>query len=906
MKANRSSIHTAEDSDIVGLLRGLNKRVGSLERRRSLAFSSIDRGSLRVREDGSINFVEADGTETALDGSLPGDVTGLTLDSGVTDNVVYIDASWTEPSTGAVDYDVELEEVGFGVVRIERTVNTSMRLSPVKGDTEHNVRVYARNRIGRSGPVAEATIQTVAAPSAGGATTAPGQVVNLRVGAGLRTLTAAWDRLPEAEWYEVQRDTVNTFDSADLVTEEVGGALATWGEVAPDTYYVRARGVNDVGAGAWSATVSGSVRGVESTDLAEILIGGSNAVEDSSFESNSQAGWWIYGDVAIAVNSATSRTGGYALDVSRSGTTNGYGGAGRTLTLGDELPNLDPGAPVYSSVWVYAPSAMAGKTVDYAIKFEGGANADSETADTFTLVEGWQRLSHYRELDYADRTGVVSMVQITADWADTDTVTIDDHQVELSEVLTPYAPKPLELRPGSVGETQISDSAITTPKLAAGSIVAGKIAADAVGANEIAADSVDATHIAAGTIDSDHIVTGGLDAGVITFGTMHGDRIDVGTLHGDRLVADTVDANALTTSTLSARTITLGSNGVFRAGRTTSPFHYLTISDVGIKFYRDGTDAFTGGTLTANMDVSTGDVEFNDVSVTGSFFSSSVVDGRTQSIEINPDATGWGADVIHFSTGHAEETTPGAVHTGVYENVSTDALTHQGLVGMTSPEFGGEYGQMVLKAQSSDLSYPSMVQISGALTEFRYASGDTNVVFEIDKSSDRIVMRSGTVLFSSGTLLRSTGSARLPADTLVSDEPVFNDGAMLSRSSTMAVTGGTWNDAVWETIERNSSGDFTMKSTGIEVPRNGRYLVIGQIRANWSAGSPNHMSLLVNGVGTSESVQESWYNVGSGHYQRIIGELDLVATETVNFNIYPNADGNIGAPSFLQVIYIGP
>ena len=65
---------------------------------------------------------------------------------------------------------------------------------------------------------------------------------------------------------------------------------------------------------------------------------------------------------------------------------------------------------------------------------------------------------------------------------------------------------------GQITATQITDNAITTPKLAAGSVVAGKIAANAVTANEIAANSVTTAKIQAGAVTATEIAAGAVTA----------------------------------------------------------------------------------------------------------------------------------------------------------------------------------------------------------------------------------------------------------------------------------------------------------------------------------------------------------------------------------------------------------
>jgi hypothetical protein len=73
---------------------------------------------------------------------------------------------------------------------------------------------------------------------------------------------------------------------------------------------------------------------------------------------------------------------------------------------------------------------------------------------------------------------------------------------------------------GQITSTQITDSAITTPKLAAGSVVAGKVAAGAITAGTIAANAVTAGTIAANAVTATTIATNAVTAGKISAGSI--------------------------------------------------------------------------------------------------------------------------------------------------------------------------------------------------------------------------------------------------------------------------------------------------------------------------------------------------------------------------------------------------
>jgi len=68
---------------------------------------------------------------------------------------------------------------------------------------------------------------------------------------------------------------------------------------------------------------------------------------------------------------------------------------------------------------------------------------------------------------------------------------------------------------GEITSTQITDSAITSPKIATNAIIAGKIAAGVITSTEIAADTITAGNIAVGAITASELSAGAVTAGKI-------------------------------------------------------------------------------------------------------------------------------------------------------------------------------------------------------------------------------------------------------------------------------------------------------------------------------------------------------------------------------------------------------
>lgn len=119
----------------------------------------------------------------------------------------------------------------------------------------------------------------------------------------------------------------------------------------------------------------------------------------------------------------------------------------------------------------------------------------------------------------------------------------------------------------------------------------------AVGVTTITPNAITTGMIQTGQINSDHIISTGI----------HGTKITFDTLDGDRILANTLDADKIKTSEIYSAVITVELGGMLRIGRSSSPFHYMTLDDSGLKFYRNGTAAFTGGgNPAAEFNVSTG------------------------------------------------------------------------------------------------------------------------------------------------------------------------------------------------------------------------------------------------------------------------------------------------------------
>jgi predicted phage tail protein len=140
---------------------------------------------------------------------------------------------------------------------------------------------------------------------------------------------------------------------------------------------------------------------------------------------------------------------------------------------------------------------------------------------------------------------------------------------------------------GQIVSTQITDGAISTPKLAAGAVTAGtiaagaittaKLAAGAVTANELGADAVTAVKIAAGAITTAKLAAGAVTAselgansvtaaaiaaGAITTAKITAGAVTATELAADAVTATKIAAGAITTAKLAAGAVTAATLGV--------------------------------------------------------------------------------------------------------------------------------------------------------------------------------------------------------------------------------------------------------------------------------------------------------------------------------------------------------
>ena len=164
-----------------------------------------------------------------------------------------------------------------------------------------------------------------------------------------------------------------------------------------------------------------------------------------------------------------------------------------------------------------------------------------------------------------------------------------------------------EIAAGAVGETQLSDNAVTGVKIAADAVTAAKIAANAITAAKIAANAITAAKIAANAITANKIDAGAVTAEKITSDAITADKIAAGAITATKIqsgsiIGDHISAGAVTTAKLAAETITLGGELKVVGGAVTlsgdglkvaeGDGSYTLFDQKGVTFYDENAKAY--------------------------------------------------------------------------------------------------------------------------------------------------------------------------------------------------------------------------------------------------------------------------------------------------------------------------
>lgn len=169
---------------------------------------------------------------------------------------------------------------------------------------------------------------------------------------------------------------------------------------------------------------------------------------------------------------------------------------------------------------------------------------------------------------------------------------------------------------GQITATQITDGAVTTPKLDAGAVTAAKIAALTITANELAANAVTTGKLDAGAVTTPKLAAGAVTANELAANSVIAGKVAAAAISTTQLAAGAVTAGKISVTSLASITadlgaitagsVTLDSAGYIKGGQTgynTGTGFWLGYSGGTYKFsIGDGTKGFTwdGSALTIN------------------------------------------------------------------------------------------------------------------------------------------------------------------------------------------------------------------------------------------------------------------------------------------------------------------
>lgn len=221
----------------------------------------------------------------SVDTTPPSAPTGVTVSSALDSSDpsggrAYIDVSWSAvAATDLQNYSVRYSTgTDWQYIDVpEGVLNT--RINGLRPDTAYNVAVAAVDFAGNSSSYANAGTYPITTAED---TTAPSAPTGVTVGAGVTTMTVLWTENTEGDvvggrgYYDIQLDTVNTFNSGNLITKQNSGTIVSFSNLTSNTtYYTRVRAVDASGnAGSYSSIVSGTPRYVANADIQAGTING--------------------------------------------------------------------------------------------------------------------------------------------------------------------------------------------------------------------------------------------------------------------------------------------------------------------------------------------------------------------------------------------------------------------------------------------------------------------------------------------------------------------------------------------------------------------------------------------------------------------------------------------------------
>lgn len=189
--------------------------------------------------------------------------TGLNLATGAFYDRTYIDVDWDPMLNAGGGYHVHvMRKTGPGTYDLPHVVNTygsSVRVEPLDPNTTYGVKVAAVTALGREG-----AFTAVSEITTGQDSTLPPAPVGVTVARGATTVLVKYTPLTKAQaedvangqgMYEVEIDTVNTFDSVNYRMQRGTDQIIAFNDIITSAnWYARVRAIDSSGnSGTWSA-----------------------------------------------------------------------------------------------------------------------------------------------------------------------------------------------------------------------------------------------------------------------------------------------------------------------------------------------------------------------------------------------------------------------------------------------------------------------------------------------------------------------------------------------------------------------------------------------------------------------------------------------------------------------------
>lgn len=431
--------------------------------------------------------------------------------------------------------------------------NTQYVITGITPADVYNIKVRAINELGvRSDFV---SIEGIAE----GDTTPPAVPENLTAVGGLREITLSWTNPSDADFYyvEIWENTVDTFGSATKIAVSTSDFFVRTGLGYDVTKYYWIKAVD------YSGNISTNTTSVQATTL----FVDSDAFSDEVNNLFAEAG--AYGIEPVASLPATGDFIGQIKLRTSDNTLHRWTGSAWTddiftiteasVTAASFAAGIEPVSVVASlpSASGYTGPQVVFLTTDQKLYRYDSSVPEFRSAIAAVDIDGTLAAANFS--NSLRPIEVVASLPSTGNFEGRQVYLTSDNKLYRhtgTDWTTAVAVDDLS---GQIVSTQISDDAITTPKLASGSVTADAISAGSIQSAAISSGAVTAGKVAAGAIEADNltsnsVVSGKIAAGAISSsalfvdGVIQGSHIQASTIQGSKIAANTITGGLIAAS----------------------------------------------------------------------------------------------------------------------------------------------------------------------------------------------------------------------------------------------------------------------------------------------------------------------------------------------------------------------